>query len=172
MKINLVWTGPETHADALKRNNEKTDYGIYQIYGSHPVYGADTLLYIGQANAETFAQRISQQPLISQSTNDAFWDDNGLRIRFHTGRIHWRKGHKAPTNKYWGALIDRAERLLIYAHSPAWNAALVRNPPEGEVFHEFNVLNWGQYGRLLPEVSGARYVNQAMLIRVNDDPLG
>jgi hypothetical protein len=35
--------------------DSERDFGIYQIYGSHPVYGDDTLLYIGKVAQKTFA---------------------------------------------------------------------------------------------------------------------
>ena len=51
MRINLVWEGPYSYAEVLTRDGN-TDYGIYQIYSGHPVYGAYTLVYIGRRTVE------------------------------------------------------------------------------------------------------------------------
>lgn len=45
--IQILWDGPYSITDLVKLKNEEIDYGIYQIYGNHPVYGNDVLLYIG-----------------------------------------------------------------------------------------------------------------------------
>jgi hypothetical protein len=44
--IHIDWEGPVTLEDAWKLVGP-TDYGVYQIYGGHPVYGNSALLYIG-----------------------------------------------------------------------------------------------------------------------------
>ncbi|HDR7669617.1 TPA: hypothetical protein QCX97_003504 [Bacillus wiedmannii] len=45
--IQILWHGPYSITDLVKLKNEEIDYGIYQSYGNHPVYGNDVLLYIG-----------------------------------------------------------------------------------------------------------------------------
>ncbi|MES5869165.1 hypothetical protein [Bacillus cereus group sp. RP32] len=45
--IQILLDGPYSITDLVKLKNEEIDYGIYQIYGNHPVYGNDVLLYIG-----------------------------------------------------------------------------------------------------------------------------
>jgi len=59
--INIWWGEPILLKDLESGkvgNNTDEDYGIYQIYGTHPIYGNDTLLYIGKASQQTFARRI------------------------------------------------------------------------------------------------------------------
>ena len=53
MIINLHWRGPHSYND-VREMDEARDYGLYQIYNTHPVYGNDTLVYIGQANVGTW----------------------------------------------------------------------------------------------------------------------
>ncbi len=57
--------------------------------------------------------------------------------------------------------IDRAERLLIYAHTPAYNGQknTVNEPSEYENLH---ILNWCNYRDLLPEVSGRRWTDRKL----------
>jgi len=37
-----------------------TEKGIYQVYGTHPVYGKDVLLYIRKTSNQTFGKRLRQ----------------------------------------------------------------------------------------------------------------
>ena len=168
MKINLFWKGPYSYGD-LHDKTGPTDYGIYQIYGHHSVYGAETLVYIGQANGQTFFQnfRANHQYL----DGGEGWEDNGGRYSIHLGRIHLKHQQRPPDNDTWEEWIDLTERLLIYAHSPAWNSQHVfRQMPDALNHGAIHVLNWGQYGKLLPEVSGARFTSR-VYDHLNDNPL-
>ena len=61
---------------ALKRCLEN-DYGLYQIYGTHPIFGENALLRIGQANAGTFFGRLRWY--------QAHWEQ--LTPRSHDNRV-------------------------------------------------------------------------------------
>ena len=43
--IHIDWSGPYTYGQAVQLRNGQDDYGVYQIYGTHPIYGADVMLY-------------------------------------------------------------------------------------------------------------------------------
>ena len=58
--IHLEWEGP-TPLEAVSGLREASDYGVYQIYGAHPVYGSNCLLYIGWAVSQHFGVRVPQQ---------------------------------------------------------------------------------------------------------------
>ena len=89
-------------------------YGLlYQIYNVHPVYGADILVYIGQANKATFGDRFREGDRDWMKDDHAPWDDNTCRIRIHIGRIHMEQGAKCPQEDERNTWIDRAEALLI-----------------------------------------------------------
>lgn len=144
--IHVQWDGPYSYKDAVQLKGN-ADYGVYQIYGSHPIYGSDVLLYIGKAEIQTFGKRLSQE----------IWDyhnqDSG-RIAVYVGRI---ADYKAPPGEEeWNQAITVVERLLIYSHWPAGNSSGL-NAAFGDELHNLHVLNWGAYRDLLPEVSGARY---------------
>jgi len=47
MTINVKWSGPHSVSDVLEFADESRDRGLYQIYGPHPVYGLNVLLYVG-----------------------------------------------------------------------------------------------------------------------------
>ncbi len=146
--IHVEWGGPHT-LDASKALTGPTDYGVYQIYGGHPVYGSTALLYIGLAAAQYFGKRISQGER---------WLDNrdADRIEVYVGRLAGSQTLGDPT---WTQHIELAERLLIYAHSPPMNTRknLARLEPDLRFIH---VLNWGNHRDLLPEVSGARWTSR------------
>ena len=125
--------------------NDNHDYGVYQVYGSHPVYGSDVLLYIGKAGQQTFSFRLQQQ-------EQFLYNQDAGNIRYYVGRL---AGEQTPKNSKWEHQIDMVETLLIHSHWPAANSrniqTLGRHAAE---IAETHVLNWGQRRSLLSEVSG------------------
>jgi len=146
--IHLDWDGPYKLNELSKVKDEETDYGVYQIYGSHPIYGSSVLLYIGKADRQTFGVRISQEGWESNS------DAESLKI--YIGRV---AGSFTPSDEQWSKEIDLAERLLIYSHTPAYNSQSLKTIPDSEL-QDVHILNWGYYCDLMPEVSGARWTTK------------
>ncbi|MGH0437569.1 hypothetical protein ACQVOM_25725 [Bacillus basilensis] len=146
--IQILWDGPYSITDLVKLKNEETDYGIYQVYGNHPIYGNDVLLYIGKADCQTLGKRISQENW--PDTNDS----NNTKI--YVGRFY---GSKNPTQTEWSVEIDLAERLLIYVHKPAYNSKSISSLKDLK-FQDIHILNWGNYRSLLPEISGLRWTSK------------
>lgn len=147
--IHVQWEGPFSYDEALKLK-DKSDFGVYQIYGAHPVYGSEVLLYLGKAVQQTFGKRLSQE----------FWNyhnQDSARVAVYVGRLSGYDG--TPDDDTWSNQISMVERLLIYSHWPAGNSSGL-NVEFGEDLHDVHVLNWGKYRDLLPEVSGARYSNR------------
>lgn len=146
--IHIEWDGPYALDEVYKLTGE-TDYGVYQIYATHPVYGADVLVYIGMAEKQCFGVRLKQE---------SWWPYNqdANRVRIYCGRF---AGEVTPLDGPWGKQIVLAERLLIAAHSPAFNAQrqIGKLDPDLQQVH---LLNWGKHASLLPEVSGARYTRK------------
>ena len=135
----------------VKLNNEAIDFGIYQIYGFHPVYGDNVLLYIGQANFQTFAKRISQEN----------WESNAdsQNIQIYVGRLFAKE---QPSFKKWEELINKAEKMLIYAHSPAMNSSNIANITKDKAllkeFEKVRIFNYDNCRSLMPEISGDLWV--------------
>ncbi len=146
--IHIEWSGPLT-LQQVTGCHEERDYGVYQIYGGHVVYGSDVLLYIGKAGSQHFGTRIPQE---------THWVDNhdADRIRVYLGRI---AGEITPSDEIRGRQIDLAERLLIYSHHPAYNAQKNLGALSGDL-QNVHVFNWGHHASLLPEVSGARWAGK------------
>lgn len=96
---------------------ETTDcYGLYQIYGEHPVFGAGALLYIGRARERTFQMRIAEHQ------HDWLCREQGVAIR--RGRL--RAGDYGR-GAGWQKLVTEAEALLIYWHAPPYNSQNINN---------------------------------------------
>ena len=150
--IRISWEGGYTLED-LENNklDSNKDYGIYQVYGHHPVYGHNVLLYIGKADKQTFNKRLSQES----------WELNidPTNIRFYVGRLFDKE---QPSSDEWSDMIDYAERILIYAHSPAMNSTNINSiSSKEEVLKEFENLrlfNYDDHRSLLPEISGEMWI--------------
>lgn len=146
--VHLQWDGPKSWEEKDKLSSAM-DYGIYQIYGCHPVHGADCLLYIGKACDQRFARRLKQEV-------DWMYDADFGRLNIYVGRCSGWGG--TPSDPEWARQIDLSEKLLILAHRPGWNAQMNidRESPELSRLH---IFNWGCHRNLLPEVSGLRYTS-------------
>lgn len=146
--IHIEWEGPIAVKDIAGRTSE-SDYGIYQIYGGHPVYGSNVLVYIGKAAGQHFGVRISQE---------AHWlyNRDAERVAIYLGKL---AGEETPNDAVWDKHINLAERLLIFAHSPAYNTqkSIQRIDEDLRAVH---ILNWGCHRDLLPEVSGTRWTSK------------
>lgn len=147
MDIHIFWDGPHSYDGATKLTSGQ-DYGIYQIYGHHPLYGADVLLYLGMAQAQTFGKRISQEGWLDRT--------DGLNIEVYVGRL---AGRNKIAEEAWEELIDHAEKLLIYSHLPALNTQSTKSLPEENVMSH-RIYNWGAHRDLFPEVSGYRFTSK------------
>lgn len=146
MHIHLDWSGPYPYDEALQQRDAARDYGVYQIYGTHPVYGRSVLLYIGKADRQTFGLRLSQEAWRQGA--------DGQDLKVYLGRL---AGYgPTPDADTWSGQIGVAERMLIYAHWPAGNSSGLNVALDAR-YHDVCVLNWGQHASLLPEVSGLRY---------------
>ena len=143
--IHIMWEGPYSLSQLSQLKDSSRDYGVYQIYGGHPVYGSDVLLYIGKADQQTFGVRIGQENWL--------WNRDSDRIRLYVGRL---SGRKAPSPEDWSGEIAKAEKLLIYAHQPACNAQYINLRENGDL-EDVHVMNWGNHRDLMPEATGRRW---------------
>ena len=136
--VRIKWDG----AYAMDRTKEllsEEDYGIYQIYGRHVVFGKDSLLYVGKAVKQSFGERIKDHE---------YWlgDVSGLEI--YVGRIY-AKDYK--DNADWEDLVCQCESLLIYWHSPPYNSQHINTSKAKDI----RIHNHGEIVSLLYEVSTA-----------------
>jgi hypothetical protein len=150
--IHVQWEGPFPFASisSLKR---PADHGVYQVYGRHPLYGGNALLYLGRAQKSTFAKRLSEEGWLN-------WEAAEGPVQVHVGRL---SGSTTPDDLTWDEQIARVERLLIFAHRPAHNASGLYRLTDPDLA-SLHVFNWGARGALLPEVSGQRLLQRFAVI--------
>ena len=155
IEIFIEWKGPYT-LEGLRELDKKvasTNFGVYQIYGTHPVYGSHVLLYIGKAVNQTFAARISQEGWSFNSDKE--------QVQIYIGRLFDKQ---QPSDETWNDLISKAEQLLIYSHWPAGNSSNInsisRKKEEIEKIKNIRVYNFDQHRNLMPEVSGRLWVEE------------
>ncbi len=136
MELNVIeikWSGPHKLDDVKEFYNDD-DYGVYQIYGTHPIFGSNTLLYIGKANSQTFSTRLIQH-------NDWLdWLPSDVSI--HLGRLG---AIKDVSIEEWEKQIDVAERLLIFYCKPPHNSSNIN--AFGNI-EETILLNYGKTSSL------------------------
>ena len=139
-KIEIWWKGPFTVEEACKFDSQHTDFGIYQIYGTHNIFGPNSLLYIGKAADQTFAARIKQHPWLTWEASD---------INIYIGKVGGL-GKDHSDNETWVREISEAELLLINYCSPPRNAQNIKS--YGKI-HNTLVLNFDKRNRIPREVS-------------------
>ena len=141
--IHLQWHGPFT-LEQVRELNADHDYGVYQVYGSHPVYGSDVLLYIGKSSEQTFSVRLQQEAW--------HYNEDAGNVRYYVGRL---AGERTPGDAEWSHQIGLLETLLIHSHWPAANSRNIQGlGAHATEIADIHVLNWGQRRSLLSEVSG------------------
>ena len=134
--IEIEWLGSFDYKTALGTvNNIQTDYGLYQIYGTHAVFGSDSLLYIGKAQEQKIATRLGQ--------HEKWLNKEHGEIKIYIGRLG--SVTRPIDGNQWGTEIDFAERLLIYNCAPPYNTTNVTD--FGQVSDTF-VINYGKRHRL------------------------
>lgn len=142
LNIHVVWSGPYSHSEALQLNSP-SDFGLYQYYGDHHVYGSGALLYIGKAQDQTFGRRLSQH-------NWEVWASGNIAL--YIGKIHSENSLELDE---WRRQIDLAERILLQSHSPSFNSSNLNTI--GHKAEDTRVMNWGARMKLLPESSISRW---------------
>jgi len=152
--INILWEKIPFDIDfkSVKKKQADYDFGLYQIYGQHPAYGDNALLYIGKAQDSKFSSRLNQRW--------EFIESSARPTNILLGRIIKSKNENVEHEwdiKDWKKMIGKAETLLIRSHTPAFN----KKENSGLYLHDHEenllVLNWGERGALSPEVSTYRY---------------
>lgn len=146
--IHLEWSGPYKLSQLNDICNESTDYGVYQVYGAHPIYGSNVLLYIGKADVQTFGVRIKEEGWEYNQDPD--------NVQIYIGRL---AGNSTPSDEKWSKEIELAEKLLIFTHKPAFNSQYIKSLPDKEL-QNIHVLNWSNSRDLMPEVSGSRWTSK------------
>ena len=130
--------------DCYELNSSKdkrlSEFGFYCIYGAHPVYGPDVLLYIGETKASKKSKR-SFAVRFDEHFKGRFWYHQNLS--YSTG---------IADKKLTNDKIQIIESILIAAHKPALNRDHIDCAKEGS--ERYLVRNWDFPGGLQFECSG------------------
>lgn len=151
--LNIAWKRVKFSIDLLKSGEQSLvqSKGLYQIYGRHNAYGRkNALLYIGKTH-DSFAARVSGRWEFIESSAQPKYILLGRFLQPKDGSVTW-------TTDKLAKMITVAENLLILAHSPAMNKQGTTGlfDKRGYDGQHYLILNWENYGSLLPEVSTLR----------------
>jgi len=154
-EINIWWEGPFTHEaiindgiDSKKYDNRATDIGLYQVYSSHPLYGADVLVYIGMTIEKGGFRRRLKNRWVIENGNDV------ENVKIYLGTIVSHS--KTMDDKTKKNNIEQAEALLVNALTPAFNSSYIQSVGMF-IKDDFQVNNKNNYRSLYPQLSSRYY---------------
>ena len=136
--VKIEWEGPFTSDEVLELGDPNRDFGLYQIYGRHVIFGDNSLLYIGEVatKGRTFSQRFVEH-------TEWLKEEEGVFIR--VGRINKKDYDEADRQQ----VLKDTEALTIYWHSPPYNSDNIDNY-NGQ---PLKVINDGKRGDLCERLS-------------------
>lgn len=146
-KFDVYWQGPFNEEKLV---NDET-LVLYSVYGTHPLYGNRSLVYIG----------MTTQPLTTRMNQHKRWMSlESDPVEIYAASIGEFTTWKAAdeTDVYDPPLTEdilAIESLLILAHQPAYNS---KSKQSAELGKNYRIFNTGRFGALLPEVSGLYYL--------------
>lgn len=145
--IEIVWSGPHQIKLEEFKSFESND-GLYQIYGTHPIYGRNVLLYIG---------------ITLNKVDERIWNHFNNWIKYEFDDVIVYKGEVKSKEiiddeKLKGKYIGIAEKLLIYYCAPSYNTNEKTDIAKVE---SSIVMNFGKIGSLPTEVSTLWYHSKA-----------
>lgn len=115
--------------------------GFYCIYGRHPVYGPDVLLYIGETKESENGAR-SFHTRLAEHFGARFWYHQNLSFALGISQ-----------QQLLPQEVQLVESILIAAHKPALNRHHIDFSKEGA--EQLLVRNWDFPGALQHECSGS-----------------
>lgn len=142
--VRIEWEGPLSLDDALQKNDDGDhgkDYGLYMIEGHNILYGCKGGLYLGIAEDQTFAVRLSQHK---------WWLTHEQDVTIRLGRLRLGDYREEPPGwSDWKQLVVDVESLTIYWHGFPFNSKNIWSY-NGQ---PLRVQNWGNRGNLQTEYS-------------------
>lgn len=139
--IRVTWSSDFLITSDSYNNDKELDlpshhHVLYQIYGFSPIYGKDSLLYIGITKDSV--RRIKQH------LKAVF--GRGLDLKLRLGQIDW-------ADKEDAALLEVTESILINLHKPSYNSEYLHGLYTKALDAPYMILNHGNRGSLTLECS-------------------
>jgi len=147
----IDWEGPFTLEELKNPESVESELDksacLYAIHSHHPIYGPNSLTYIGMTLMPNISDRLTQHK---------WWDETvlvGTLYNFKSWDSYNSEGYddcvkKTAENK---SIIEAVEALLIYSLAPAYNS---RNKKSAELSKRIRVFNTSDMGSIPVEVSG------------------
>lgn len=148
-EIKIFWEGP-FRIDYILDNKIGKPYevransqGLYQIYGSHPLYGSNVLVYIGRTkNKNGFKSRLKNRWVVDNGSDTE-------NVQIYLGTI-FSDITQDYSNEEINNIIDKSEVLLINAMKPAYNSSNIQSANEDFIEENFILHNEGNYRNIYP----------------------
>jgi hypothetical protein len=168
-EINIWWEGSFSIDDILDDEIDSSIYdntsdkiGIYQIYGTHPLYGSNKLLYIGRTTDKNgFKSRLKNRWVIENGQDTE-------NIKIYLGTIF--SDIENIKNKE-NDLIEKAEILLINALKPAFNSSNIQSVGKKLQEQNYIIYNYNNYRDIYPILSSKHFWKDSNLNFVITDKL-
>jgi len=147
-EIKIFWEGPFNINDILEDKIDTSyevsanDVGLYQVYGTHPLYGSNVLVYIGRTkNKRGFKSRLKDRWVVENGS-----DTENVQIYLGTIFSDSEKIEAKNIDK----MIEKSEVLLINAMKPAYNSSNIQSANEDFIKENFILHNEGNYRNIYP----------------------
>lgn len=143
--IAIFWDGPFTFKQVITFRNDGgiapkwdgQDYGLYQVYAEHILNGPNTLVYIGKAVEQTFAQRFRQ--------HGKEWLAQEKDVKIFLGRINDGRNYSVNDSwKSWKHDVGMAEEVLIYKYTPNYNSSEKGDYPNLKLLRKVKLIHHGR----------------------------
>ncbi len=168
-EIKIDWMGPYKIDEITQKKKKlfREEKGLYQIYGYHPLYGNDVLLYIGKTANQTFSKRLKDRYEVEYSSDI-------YNTKIYLGVIISDNKNLKDNEKIMH--IGKAEALLINALKPAYNSFNVKSVNKELAQENFIVYNEGNYRSIYPILSSEyfwkNWKNYELIDRIAKDLYG
>lgn len=127
--FDVHWYGPYSLKKLEGKVGEDKNFALYAVYGTHPLYGQNVLLYIGMTT-QSLRERIDQHNSWISEQADPVSVYAAAIAPFETwaaARASDNYPRPHPTD------IKAIEALLIFAHQPAYNLMSKKLQPHQEI---------------------------------------
>ncbi len=164
--INIWWEGPfspeavvDNKIDSNKYDNTADKIGLYQIYGTHPLYGNDVLLYIGRTRDNNgFASRLNNRW-------ETTYNSDNENVKIYLGRIFTDTENNLTIEEEYKQ-IEYAEVLLINAMKPALNSSNIKSVGKAYLDGDYSINNLNNYKSIYPQLTSSYYWNDFLNIKL------